>query len=92
MKPSFKEMSLVMKKTKHDYAIDPALMYLVNKCFENGTFSKHSKETVIISIHKCGNVYEADNYKPSDLLFAIENVLQKIFSDRITTFLEKILI
>ena len=40
-------------------------------------------------MHKCGNAYEAQNYRPISLLPTIGKILEKILCDRMTTFLEK---
>ena len=54
--------NFILKKI--EYAIVPTLTFLVNKCFEKGTFPKCLKKAVVIPIHKCGNAYEAQNYRP----------------------------
>ena len=74
---------------KIEYAIVPTLTFLVNKCFEKGTFLKCLKKAVVIPIHKCGNASEAQNYRPFSLLPTIGKILEKILWDRITTFLDK---
>ena len=74
---------------KIEYAIVPTLTFLVNKCFEKGTFPKCSKKAEVIPIHKCGNAYEAQNYRPISLLPTIGKILEKILCDRMTRFLEK---
>ena len=47
------------------------------------------KKTVVIPIYKCGNAYEAQNYRLISLLPTIGKKLEKILCDRLTTFLEK---
>ena len=74
---------------KIEYAIAPTLTFLVNKCFEKGTFQKCLRKAVVIPIHKCGNAYEAHNYRPINLLPTIGKILEKILCDRMTKFLEK---
>ena len=70
---------------KIEYDIVPTLTFLVNKCFEKGTFPKCLKKAVVIPIHKCGNAYEAQNHTPITLLPTIG----KMLCDRMTKFLEK---
>ena len=65
------------------------MTFLVNKCFEKGTFPTFLKKAVVIPIHKCGNASEAQNYMPISLLPTIGKILEKILCDRITTFLDK---
>ena len=47
------------------------------------------KKAAVLLIHKCGNAYEAENYRPNSLLPTIGKILEKILCDRTTTFLEK---
>ena len=47
------------------------------------------KKTLVIPIHKCGNAYEAQNYRPIILLPTIGKILEKLLCDRMTAFLEK---
>ena len=72
------EISLGIKKLKNNYSTDcdglnnfilkkncaivPTLTFLVKKCFEKGTIPNCLKKTVVITIHKCGNAYKAQNY------------------------------
>ena len=65
------------------------MTFLVNKCFEKGTFPKFLKKAVVIPIHKCENSYEPENYRPISLLSTIGKILEKILCDRLTTLLEK---
>ena len=74
---------------KIEYATVPTLTFLVNKCFEKGTFPKCLKKAVVIPIHKCGHAYEAQNYRPISLLPTIGKILEKLLCDRMTAFLEK---
>ena len=98
------KLSLVIKKLKNKYSTDcvnnfilkkieydivPTLSFLVNKCFEKGIFPKCLKKAVVIPIHKCGNAYEVQNYRPISLLPTIGKILEKLLCDRMTAFLEK---
>ena len=79
--------NFILKKI--EYAIVPTLTFLVNKCFEKGTFPKCLKKAVVIPIHKRGNAYEAQNYRPISLLPTVGKILEKLLCDRMTAFLEK---
>ena len=67
--------NFILKKI--EYAIVPTLTFLVNKCFEKGTFPKCLKKAVVIPIHKCGKASEAQNYRPISLLPTIGKILEK---------------
>ena len=79
--------NFLLKKTEQ--IIVPTLTFFVNKCFGKGIFPKCLKKAVVFPIHKCGNAYEAQNYKPNSLLPTIGKKLEKLLCDRMTTFLEK---
>ena len=57
--------------------------------FRKKIVSKLFEKAVVIPIHKYRNAYKAENYKPISLLPTIGKFLEKVFCDRMTTFLEK---
>ena len=79
--------NFILKKT--EYAIVPTLTFLGNRCIEKRTFLKCLKKAVVLPRHKCGNAYEAENYRQISLLPTIGNILEKILCDRMTKLLEK---
>ena len=79
--------NFILKKIEN--AIVPILTFLVNKCFEKGTFPKCLEKAVVFPIHKCGNAYKAQKYRPISLLPTIAKILEKILCDQMTRFLEK---
>jgi len=76
----------LLKKCCHQIYIP--LSHIFNLSFNTGKFPTKMKTAKVIPIHKGGDTASPDNYRPISLLSSFSKILEKIFSIRITDFLE----
>ena len=65
------------------------LSNLFNACYESGYFPAVLKCAKIISLHKSGNRYTTNNYRPISLLSTISKVFEKLLYVRLEKFLRQ---
>lgn len=64
------------------------LCYIINSCFNEGSFPNILKLSKIICLFKKGDPKSILNYRPISLLSVFSKIIEKILAKRITTFLE----
>ena len=74
-------------------SIECPLLNLINSSLEQGVFPQRLKLSTIIPVQKKDNLLEASNFRPINVLFSIEKVLEKIVYQQLLNFInrEKIL-
>lgn len=85
---SFDGISSFMIKATISYISKP-LVYLINLSLENGCFPDTLKQSLIKPLHKKGNKYNIDNYRPIALLSGISKIYEKVINNRTVTFINK---
>jgi len=70
------------------YQIYIPLSHIFNLSFSTGKFPSKMKTAKVIPIHKGGDTSSPDNYRPISLLSSFSKILEKIFSNRFTDYLE----
>lgn len=79
--------STTLKQIK-DQVSEP-IAYLINLCFEQGSFPKIFKTAIIKPLHKAGSRTNIQNYRPISLISNFGKIIEKIIKTRMTQFLEK---
>lgn len=69
--------------------ISPLLVHLINIIYKNGTWPNSLKLAVIKPLHKKGDKYIIENYRPISLTSTIAKVLEKSIKHRLVKYLEK---
>lgn len=64
------------------------LTCIMNTSIVTGIFPKQWKHSIIVPIHKTGNVKEPNNYRPISLLPIVSKLLEKIIASQLCEFLE----
>jgi len=67
--------------------IEP-LYHIIFKSFETGKIPEQLKIAKIVPIHKGGDKSLPDNYRPISLLPNFSKIIEKVMSNRLTSFLE----
>uniref|UniRef100_A0A8C6VZ07 Reverse transcriptase domain-containing protein n=1 Tax=Nothobranchius furzeri TaxID=105023 RepID=A0A8C6VZ07_NOTFU len=80
------DMSLV-KEVLH--SILQPLTYICNKSFQTGIFPDKMKIAKVIPLYKNGDKQVVSNYRPVSLLPTFSKILEKLFENRLNSFLEK---
>jgi len=65
------------------------LCYLINKCFNEGTFPTLLKKARVIPIYKKGEANQCNNYRPISILPVVSKVFEIVLKTRLVNFLEK---
>ena len=69
--------------------ICPFLVFIVNKCFREGSFPQQLQIAKIIPIFKKGDKFKHENYRPISILPAFSKIIEKVFAIRLTDFFTK---
>lgn len=77
----------IVKKTI-DCILKP-LSYTFNLSLRTGVFPQKMKTAKVIPIFKNGNKDEFNNYRPISLLSQFSKIIEKWFTQKLDTFLEK---
>ena len=85
---SFNDIPLSAWKKVAEYIAEP-ISYLINESFICGTFPDCLKTSKIIPIFKTGQKTDPTNYRPISILHNISKIFEKIFLNRLLSFLEK---
>lgn len=79
--------SEVLKQISHEIA--GPLTYLVNKCFDTGSFPQCMKIGIIKPLYKTGDKEELVNYRPISLISNLAKIIEKVLKSRIVNFFNK---
>ena len=71
---------------KNIICIANQLMYIFNMSFAKGVFPKLLKNAVIKPFLKSGSITEPSNYRPISILKFFSKLLEKLFYNRLTAF------
>ena len=80
------DMTLVKKVIE---GISKPLTFICNLSFQTGKFPNKMKTAKVIPLYKTGNKHHFTNYRPVSLLPQFSKISEKIFNNRLDTFLEK---
>lgn len=69
--------------------ITPIITYLINFCFNTGTFPNILKIGEIRPLFKQGSKTDINNYRPISLLSSVSKIFEKIIKFRMSSFLDK---
>ena len=69
--------------------ISPVLASLINHSFLTGTFPELLKVAKVIPVHKTGDKNLISNYRPISLLNTFSKIYEKVFLNRLLSFLNK---
>ena len=74
----------------HDVApaIAKPLCHIFNKSLESGIFPKNMKVSRCVPIFKNGSPFDLDNFRGVVMINSFSKIFEKIFSDRLITFLD----
>lgn len=64
------------------------LVYITNKAIELGKFPDSLKISSIIPVYKKGSRHDMENYRPISLLSIFSKIIEKIITEKISSFLE----
>ncbi len=70
------------------YVIAYYLTFIINTSIVTGVFPTPWKHALVIPVFKKGDVRDQANYRPISLLPIISKVLEKVFTNQLTQFLE----
>lgn len=65
------------------------LAHIINLCFKKGIFPDELKIAIVVPIHKNGEKYNINNYRPISMLNSLSKVFEKIIANRIMNFFMK---
>lgn len=86
--PGHDDVSSAIYKKYVNHLIKP-LLYIINKCYEQGIFPEICKKAVIIPIHKKSCRKNVTNYRPIALTTCLAKLIEKSFKNKIVPFLEE---
>ena len=66
----------------------PYITFIINASIATKVFSKPWKHSIIIPIHKSGDIEEPINFRPANLLSILSKILEKVISIQLTEYLE----
>ena len=69
--------------------ISKPLIYICNLSFQTGTFPDKMKIAKVIPLYKTGNKHQFTNYRPVSLLSQFSKILEKLFNNRLDSFINK---
>lgn len=67
--------------------IVPPLTKLFNLCIEHGKFPTALKKSIILPIHKSGDKFSINNYRPISILPSLSKVFEKLLNSRLISYL-----
>ena len=68
--------------------IIPYITFIINASIATKVFWKPWKHSIIIPIHKSGDIEEPTNFRPANLLSILSKILEKVISIQLTEYLE----
>uniref|UniRef100_A0A3B3I1E4 Reverse transcriptase domain-containing protein n=1 Tax=Oryzias latipes TaxID=8090 RepID=A0A3B3I1E4_ORYLA len=71
------------------YSLSKPLTYICNFSLRTGRFPNQMKIAKVIPIYKSGDKHQFTNYRPVSLLPQFSKILEKIFNDKLASFIEK---
>ena len=69
----------------------PYITLIINTSIVTKVFPKPWKHSIIIPIHKSGDIEEPTNFRPINLLPILSKILEKVIAPHLTESLEKII-
>ena len=81
-------IDMIIIKRTIDCIIKP-LHYICNLSFRTGVFPDRMKTAKVIPLFKTGDKHEFTNYRPVSLLSQFSKVLEKLYVQRLNSFIEK---
>lgn len=78
---------VIIKKTLDCISIP--LCYIFNLSLQSGVFPDRMKVAKVIPLYKSGDKHSFNNYRPVSLLSQFSKVLEKLFAQRLDSFIEK---
>ena len=69
----------------------PYITLIINTSIVTNEFPKPCKHSIIIPIHKSGDIEEPTNFRPINLLPILSKILGKVISTQLTEYLEIII-
>lgn len=81
-------IDMIIVKKSIDSLIKP-FTYICNLSFSTGVFPQRMKMARVIPLFKTGNKHEFTNYRPVSLLSQFSKVLEKLYVQRLDSFIEK---
>ena len=88
-KTSFGYDGISMQLVKHiGEVISVPLAHIINISFETGTFPDNMKIAKIIPLYKAGDEQVFTNYRPVSLLPQFSKILEKIFNNRLQSYIK----
>ena len=67
----------------------PYITLIVNTSIVTKVFPKPWKHTIIITIHKAGDIEEPTNFRPINLLLILSKILEKVILTQLSGVLRK---
>ena len=81
-------MNLVKTLMSNSNIVGP-LSYICNLSFQSGVFPDEMKIAKIVPLFKSGNRQEFSNYRPVSILPQFSKMLEKLFCNRLVSFIQK---
>uniref|UniRef100_A0A672GYN6 Reverse transcriptase domain-containing protein n=1 Tax=Salarias fasciatus TaxID=181472 RepID=A0A672GYN6_SALFA len=78
---------MVVKKVINE--ISKPLAHIFNLSFQTGTFPSKMKIAKVVPLYKTGNKHHFTNYRPVSVLPQFAQILEKLFNDRLDSFINK---
>lgn len=76
----------ILKDTAEELAAP--LLFLINRSLQNGTFPTCEKVAKITPLFKTGSHTNIDNYRPISVLNILSKVVERVFYNQLTNYLE----
>lgn len=86
--PGWDGISTKFLKKSRDFMV-PLISQLVNLCFKAGIFPEAFKRSIVTPVHKGGDRYDVNNYRPISVISCIAKILEKILNNRLISYLNK---
>ena len=81
----FDGISSKLLKQLEQILIDP-LTHIINQSLISGIYPDKLKLAKIVPIHKKGNIYQVENYRPISILPAISKIFEKVVFEQLYTY------